>query len=201
MADDGPHKTSIRAAETLARAPKEKATASDLASIYRAEADNLTAYVRRAFGDGPPDPDDVVQEAFHRLVEQGDLASIDNYRAFLWRTARNLVFTYKRDEKVRSKYDFEVEQLFFVSEVPKNTPERVVLAKEQLRAVKDAIEAMPVKRRTALLLRRLDGLSAAEIAQRIGVSRRSVTKYLAQAALDLDRAVQDKIETKIDDPK
>ena len=86
--------------------PPERGQSSDdaaLAALYREHGEQLAAYLRKAFGDGPPDPDDVAQEAFHRLVRQESLDRINNLRAFLWRTARNILLSQKRNIETRSQ--------------------------------------------------------------------------------------------------
>ncbi|MEM7077581.1 MAG: sigma factor, partial [Pseudomonadota bacterium] len=95
-----------------------------LTVAYKDYAKELADGIRSAFGSGPPDPEDVAQEAFHKLYERGDIDSIRNLRAFLWRTARNIVLVAKRKVDVRNKYDFEVEHLFFSPGGDNSSPER-----------------------------------------------------------------------------
>lgn len=80
-----------------------------LAKLYKDHAGQLTALLRKMYGDGPPDPDDVSHQAFQKLMERGDPHFIHNLKAFLWRTAHNIVLGAKRSKGVRSRYDFEVE--------------------------------------------------------------------------------------------
>ncbi|MEM8572896.1 MAG: sigma factor, partial [Pseudomonadota bacterium] len=92
--------------------PPEEAQ-SPISVLYQEYAAELAEGLRKRFGNGPPDPDDVAQEAFQKVLERGDLSTIKNLRAFLWRTARNLILSSKRSDHRRSAYDFEIEQLFF----------------------------------------------------------------------------------------
>ena len=86
---------------------------SVLRSLYDRYAGELACNLRKAFGNGPPDPEDIAQDAFRKLAEIDDLSDIKHPRALLWRVARNLMVSGKRHEDVRSKYDFEIEHLFF----------------------------------------------------------------------------------------
>lgn len=161
-----------------------------VSELYRAHSSELRTYLRRQFGDGPPDPDDMVQLAFQKLIERGDRSSIMNLRAFLWRTARNLTLNSKRNDHNRSKYDFEVEHLYFANKGNGSSPARVLEVKEQLRVISDTLSQMPEKRRTAFVLHRIDGLTVAAIARRYGNTRGAIIKHIARASSDIDAALE-----------
>ncbi|MEM9234811.1 MAG: sigma-70 family RNA polymerase sigma factor [Pseudomonadota bacterium] len=162
-----------------------------LADLYREHGEQLAAYLRKAFGDGPPDPDDVAQEAFHRLVQQESLDRIKNLRAFLWRTARNILLSQKRNIESRSRFDYEIEHLFFASKSPAATPERVLVVREQLKIVAEVLKKMPDRRRKAFLWNRVEGLTLTAIGTRLGITRRAVARHVIQAAYDLETTLQD----------
>jgi RNA polymerase sigma factor (sigma-70 family) len=50
-----------------------------------------------------------------------------------------------------------------------------------LRAIEDALAALPERTRHIFLLNRVYGRSFSEIAQVVGISRRAVTKHMARA--------------------
>ncbi|MEM7098405.1 MAG: sigma-70 family RNA polymerase sigma factor [Pseudomonadota bacterium] len=152
-----------------------------LTNAYKDYAKELVNGIRRTFGAGPPDPEDVAQEAFHKLYERGDIDSIRNLRAFLWRTARNIVLVAKRKADVRAKYDFEIEQLFFSPAGDNSSPERIISAREQLSAINACLRNMPVRRRRAFMLYRVEGLSMEEVGRRLGLSRSGAAKHVARA--------------------
>lgn len=157
------------------------ASAGDLAELYRVYARELSDGLRYRYGDGPPDPEDVVQEAFRRVFEHRKPQEIKNVRAFLWRTARNLVMDRKRSDSRRSKLDFEVEQVFFPIRGDQISPETVIEAKAQLDLINRVLREMPDKRRTAFLLHRVDGLTLRDTGARLGISRTAVAKHIARA--------------------
>lgn len=59
--------------------------------LYREHAPRIVNGLRQAYGSGPPDPEDITQLVFQRVLERRDLSDIQNIRGFLWRTARNLL--------------------------------------------------------------------------------------------------------------
>ena len=160
-----------------------------LSRLYRDHSGELSAYLRKRYGDGPPDPEDVVQQAFLKLSERGNLPKINNLRAFLWRTARNLLLTHKRNDSTRSKYDYEVELLFFAIRGNEFSPERVLEVRQQLFVINEALRKMPEKRRKAFIWHRVEGLNVAAVARRFGVTRAAAVKHIARAALDIDTAL------------
>lgn len=157
-----------------------------IAALSETYLRDLATGLRNRFGNGPPDPEDVAQEAFRRILEKDDTSSIRNLKAFLWRTARNLIFDSKKMSAIRSKYDLEIEQIFFPSTGDNSSPETVMLAREQLKAVNAILRDMPEKRRRALVLYRVEGLTLVEVARRLRISRTAVSKHIAKAQIALN---------------
>lgn len=166
---------------------KHRCSSADaVTNFYREHADQLTAHLRKNFGNGPPDPKDITQQAFQKLIERGNLETIANLKAFVWRTARNLVLEFKRTSTVRSKYDFEVEQIYFPLKSEDSTPESILLARDQLKSINCVLAKMPEKRRRAVILHRIEGLSVAEVGRRLGISRSTAAQHVAHGIADLD---------------
>ena len=161
----------------------------ELMALYRDYSPRLSATIRKMYGDGSPDPDDVAQEAFHRVIERGDISTIRNLKAFIWRTARNLVLKDKHLADMRSRHDFEIEQIYFPLKGDDSTPERIISAKEQLKAINDVLCKMPEKRRRAFILHRIEGLSIAEVGRRLGVGRTAAAKHVTRAAAELNAKI------------
>lgn len=157
-----------------------------LAQLYEQRAAKLTATLRNMFGNGPPDPEDVTQQAFQKLLERGDCSDIQDINAFLWRTARNLFFKGRRHEDVRGKYDFEIERIYFPQRGDELTPERVLSSKEELLAVNQALRLMPETRRHAFVLNKVEGLTVTEVAARLGIARSPATRHISRACRDIE---------------
>ncbi|MEM9878639.1 MAG: sigma-70 family RNA polymerase sigma factor [Pseudomonadota bacterium] len=174
------HETTFE--ETRRHSPKTDA----LTALYENYLHELASGIRRMFGEGPPDPDDVAQEAFRKVLERGNYQAIGNLKAFVWRTARNIVLMAKQKHEVRTRLDFEVEQLFFPLKGDILSPETIISARQQLRAINDLLEQMPEKRRRALMLYRIEGLPMIEVARRLGVSRSAATKHVSKAQMQIN---------------
>lgn len=161
-----------------------------LGEIYRRHWLELCRYVASTFGAGPPDPEDVAQQAFVQLASLDDPEAVRNPRAFLYRTAHNIVITDKRRARTRTRYAPDLEYSYALRQGDDPTPERVILGKEQIGVVKAVLARMPRKRRRLLVLHRIHGLSYAEIARRTGYSQTAVKKHVAKAMTELDAALE-----------
>ncbi|MEM9530090.1 MAG: RNA polymerase sigma factor [Pseudomonadota bacterium] len=166
---------------TRRKAPSEDEHKRLIERTYRSYISELIAGIRRHFGAGPPDPEDVAHEAFRRAYERENLETVANLKGLLWRISRNLIIDAKRSARSRSKYDFEVEQIFFPLRGFHSTPENVNLARDQLAELNALLREMPEQRRWALLARRLEHLSLKEIGAHLGISRTAVAKHISKA--------------------
>ncbi|MEM9842487.1 MAG: sigma-70 family RNA polymerase sigma factor [Pseudomonadota bacterium] len=157
-----------------------------LERLYQTYAPQLSATLRKLYGDGPPDPDDIAQAAFYKVIERGDLNKIKNLKGFLWSTARNILRKEIRTHAVRDRYALDVEQIFFAPTGDVQTPERVIVARQQIKMINEVLRAMPERRRHAFLLNRVDGLSVAAVARELGISRTATSKHIARALDAID---------------
>lgn len=185
--------------ETLARADMRTFSASapvvpahasaELRRLFADCFEPLVAFLRSRFGAGPPDPEDVAQQAFGKLMERDGLGDIENPRAFLWRTACNIAISEKRSLTRADRREADTATLLSLDDGYLLTPERVLEAKEQVAIASEVLRKMPVQRRRAFILTRIEGLSHRETALRLGVSRPAVSKHVAKATADLYAAL------------
>src|SRR5687767_15869104 len=57
--------------------------------LYRDHWKILCARLRKIFGNGPPEPEDLAQTAFTKLIEYTDPSTLDDPASFLFRIAIN----------------------------------------------------------------------------------------------------------------
>ena len=98
-------------------------------------------------------------------------------RQFLFTTARNLLINrYRRENIVAIEAVSDLDQLGAVLDVP--GPERSVMARDQLRQLQAAIDRLPPRCREVIIMRRIQGLSRAEISQRLGISEETISAHV-----------------------
>lgn len=90
----------LLAAPSLRARRASKTSDSEFEQAYRQYWSKLCKYVNTKFGPGPPDPEDVAQLAFTRYAALENPAEVKNPRAYLYSTARNIVFDHYRKGKV-----------------------------------------------------------------------------------------------------
>jgi len=119
------------------------------------------------------DANDLAQEAFLRMHKFQQSKDLENARAFLYRTANNLVIDQQRRARVHDRY-MSAEMLPEHSDEDEDkfapSAERTVSAKEELDRIYEIVDHMPVKVRRAFLLHRGKDMSYAEIASEMNVS-------------------------------
>ena len=130
------------------------------------------------------DANDLAQEALLRMHKFQQSRQLDNARAFLYKTANNLVVDKIRREKVHDKYvSFEMlpEQSDEDNDKFAPSAERTVSAEEELAQIYKVVDKMPEKVRRAFLMHRGKDMSYNEIASEMSVSTSMVEKYIIQA--------------------
>lgn len=152
---------------------------SDLLASFQEHYADLLRFLARRLGD-VEHAADVAQDTYLRLSNLPAGQAIDEPRAFLFRVAGNLAIDRLRREKRLATLHADEEAANEICD-PATSLEDALLASERLNQLDDALDQLPANARLALLLNRLDGLSHAQIAVRLGVSESMVGKYLVQA--------------------
>ena len=155
--------------------------------IYAQEWRDLCAFLRARFGAGPPDPEDVAQQAFLKLGERPADQALESPRAFVFRVAINLTLDDRRRQR-------RVDRSLVASGPELGPPEdpgleRALIAKDDLKLLERVIAGLPERHRRYLAANRIEGLSFAEIARRQGVSESLVRKTIDEAAAVCQRAL------------
>jgi RNA polymerase sigma-70 factor (ECF subfamily) len=148
--------------------------------------DQLTQRLRRfvrARVASRQDAEDVIQEAYLRVLRYSAQNVVENREQLLFSAARNLAIDTQRRGKVRQKTAIELAVL-----APMQWPasDEVVDTEQRLARVEAAIAALPSRCREVFLMHRIDGLSYSEIAAQRGISVSTVEKHIARACLMID---------------
>jgi RNA polymerase sigma factor (sigma-70 family) len=163
---------------------------AQLKVLYERYWNDLCRYVRATFGAGPPDPQDVAQSAFARFLSMDDREAVENPRAFLYTTARNIALDFNRHLRHVHRHRLDAAQDAGVPTIDECSPERITLARERAAALAAAVESLPRRQRQALLLNRLHDLSYSEIAEHIGSSKSDVRRQIARALATIEAALE-----------
>ncbi|MBD8495540.1 sigma-70 family RNA polymerase sigma factor [Pseudomonas syringae] len=126
--------------------------------------------------DNTADAADLVQDTFMRLLNRHERLELNAPRAFLRTVAKGLVIDHWRREEVERAY---LQALALRPELEAPSPESRELVFELLESIARMLDGLKPKVRRAFLLAQCEGLSHQQIAAQMGVSLRSVERYVA----------------------
>ncbi len=134
--------------------------------------------------------EDIVQDLYIRLATLEPAVTVENPSAFLYRAAINLMLDRHRGDRRSERRDQDWQAargvtIGAVATIDEPSPEDAASARQRLRLLVEAVEALPPKTREAFKLHKFEGLSQVEAAARLGVTRKTVEKQLAAALKQL----------------
>lgn len=142
----------------------------------------LRAYLHKRF-PSLPDHDDLVQEAYTRLLHAQEAGRLTYAKAFLFTAARNLAI-----DMFRRRQTTVHEPISDFAELPALDAAPGVVEtldrQQRLDVLIEAVAALPDRCRQVMMLRHLDGLSYKEIAARLGISPETVKVHMIKGVRD-----------------
>lgn len=155
----------------------------DLARLFAQHRDELQRFAQRRLGNREAAAD-LVQDTFVRFTAAigsgaAPAPDIDNPRAFLFRITGNLASDALRHDRVVAGVIDPVE-LSHNLPAALPSPEVEAVDRDLLRRLQTALVQLPEAQRRVLALKRVEGLSHAEIARRTGMSPAAIEKNLAR---------------------
>jgi RNA polymerase sigma factor (sigma-70 family) len=120
---------------------------------------------------------DLRQDIYVRVFETAKREIPARPRHFVFTVARNLLIDRVRRERI-IPFDAvaDVDALGLSLEVP--APDRAVIARDELRRLRAALDRLSSRSREAVILRRIEGLTGKQIAARMGISEAAVSKLI-----------------------
>jgi RNA polymerase sigma factor (sigma-70 family) len=132
----------------------------------------LRAWLRSQFPDGGG-VDDIVQEAFIRVLRSRGAGPVRSPKALLFVTARNLMLMQFRHRRVAREDNLTDLELAGIMDDSSDTAEAVARSQE-LELLTLAIQSLPPRCRQILTLRKIYGLSQKEVALEMGIAEHTV---------------------------
>lgn len=165
-----------------------------LLSLYEEKRANLVRFFAARL-NSRAEAEDLVQDLYLRLSTLDPVTSVDNPAALLHRIGSNLMLDRLRGQKRAGARDGEWREAnttVLAGQEVADEPlaDDVVNARQRLRALVEAVDDLPEKTRHAFQLHKLEGLSHAETARRMGISVSTVEKHISAALKTLTRRLR-----------
>lgn len=168
---------------------------SGLSQVYADMRGELLRFLTSRLGDAG-EAEEVVQELYLK-VQNAPEGPIASPRAYLYRAAQNLALDRVRLRHRRMSRDGE-----WLASNHLASPngelvdgrvdaERLLEEQERSEALAAAIETIPPGAGRVFRMHKLQGISHAEIARRLGITRSGVEKHMAVAMAHLRKAMRD----------
>ena len=163
--------------------PTSDSPTETFSKLFAESRQALLRYIRR-FVRSTDTAQEIVQEAFLRTYRERD--SIITLRAFLFSTARNLA-----SNEIRHRRTVERELVGnseeSLGEGEYESLESALLRDERNRLLERAIDRLPPQCRAALTLRVFHECSYREVADRLGISVKTVEKHISHGIRETNR--------------
>src|ERR1700731_2068141 len=144
--------------------------------LFAESREAVPRYILRFVGSSET-AKEIVQEAFLRTYRQGE--SVTTLRAFLFSTARNLAANEYRHRRIMERGTLTDSNDSWVKTECESL-EAELLRDERNQLIQEAIDRLPPQCRAAFTLRVFHECSYKEVADRLGISAKTVEKHIAR---------------------
>lgn len=134
----------------------------------------LHLYLKRRLRYSALEPDDVMQEAYLRLLRVDDTRLIKQPEAYLFKIVTNVVYEMEiKEQKSPTTTDGQIDPELLSSDSASDI-DRV----EQQDSLMAMLKRLPSMQQAVLLMHKRDGRSYKEISEKLGLTTNTVKKYL-----------------------
>jgi RNA polymerase sigma factor (sigma-70 family) len=124
--------------------------------------------------------DDLTQEVYLHMLARSRTAAIENLHGYLFTVAANVLNAKVRGDRARhsrSHIEFNEDEAL----ADENTPEHILLQRDQLQVLFAMIQELPPRTRDVFVLHRFEEMTYDAIARKMGISSSAVEKHMIKA--------------------
>lgn len=119
---------------------------------------------------------DLLQDVWVKFWEKRKLISNDNIKAYLYTLARYRVYKEIRDNK-----KFEIQLNIIDTFLSENNTSNLMDLADAHKTIDDKISKLSPRQKEIFILNRIEGFSNTEIAEKLGLSKRTVENHISAA--------------------
>ncbi len=133
---------------------------------------------------GKENAEEIVQNVFLKLwLKKKKLRNITNINSYLFLMVKNACLDHIKHEKIKRNYSKDVwdRKAAIQHQFMKDTTAQLLLQNELKRKITESIEKLPEKCKNVFVKSRVEGMKHREIAELLGISKRTVDAHISNA--------------------
>lgn len=168
---------------------KVRTAKSDLSSFYHTHWRGLCAFLRKTYGSGPPDPEDIAQDAFYQLAKMESREHIENPKAFLYKISINLTLRSLKSDKWIASVVPGNDESFEAELLSLSEPDKILYSQQALQQLGALFCTLSEKQKYIVSASRLEGKTYQQISDDTGWSIADICRQLNSALVVLANSV------------
>ena len=161
--------------------------------IFDALFSNLTKF-SFSFVHSKEAATEIVDELFVQLwVKRADIMKINDLRVYLYTATKNASLNYIT--KKAKQIELEPYENLQVQMTDVVSPEQIMITKEMLQKIKEAVDSLPPRCKLIFKFVREDGLSYSEVAEILGLSIKTIDAQMVIAVSRIRAKLMNVVET------
>ena len=153
--------------------------------LFRNHWLDVCRLLHKNYGSGPPEPEDVAQEAFSQFAQMKNITEVQNPKAYIIKIAVNI--TLKSMGKLRKIRELITQQLHLdEDQLNEICPEIILQGEQRIAAMQNGIKKLSAKQRDILMYVRIKGQTYAQISIQTGWSLADICRQLNEAMAILE---------------
>ena len=137
---------------------------------------------------------EIVDELFVQLwIKRTDIMKINDLRVYLYTATKNASLNYI--SKKAKQIEVEPYENLIVQMTDLVSPEQIMITKEMLQKIKEAVDSLPPRCKLIFKFVREDGLSYSEVAEILGLSVKTIDAQMVIAVARIRGKLMNVIET------